>query len=120
MINYKCCSRTLCCYCNAKATEYHHWVEANLENSYTAQCHAQIKLDLQSILATESSEFTDTIVEDSISTAIDLPVEHSSNINDAAISILNDHDELQLQFTHTQIKIQIECISNSKFKLCSN
>ena len=97
-----------CRYCNGKAVsrsmEYRHWVEANLEDSCTA--HAQLELDPQSNLATESSELTDTI-EGSISTAIDFespctndsPVEHSPSINDAAVSSLNDHDELQLQST---------------------
>lgn len=101
-----------CCYCNGKAvsraTEYRHWVEANLENSCTA--HAQLDLNPQSNLATESSEFTYAI-EDSMSTAIDLespctnysPVEpDSSNINDVAESTLStslNDNELQLQST---------------------
>ena len=104
------------CYnCNGKAvsraTEYRHWVEANLEGSCNA--HAQLVLHPQdNNMATESNESTGTI-DDSISTTFvlasqspctndSLPAVSSPDISgiDPTVSTPNISDELlQLQST---------------------
>ena len=90
-----------CCNCNGKAvsraTEYRHWVEANLENSRTA--HAQGELHPRNIHSFSEPEITEDYIPAAVDSqspcANDLPVEHSSNISDAAVT----SDELQLQPT---------------------